>query len=134
MVANMIMNLVFVAALVLTIGAGHVGLALATSLGACLNAGLLWRGLYRDGTYRFDAAWRVYLTRLVLACGAIAVVLVLLNPATATWFALDAPGRVLRIGGLCIVGLLAFVATLVATGMRPSDLRAPRSGESTESA
>jgi putative peptidoglycan lipid II flippase len=68
MVANMGMNLLFVSALVLTDNPGHVGLALATSLGACLNAGLLWRGLLREGVYRFDPVWRPFLARLGFAC------------------------------------------------------------------
>ena len=57
MVANMIMNLIFVVPLHFYLGLGHVGLALATSLAAFVNAGLLYRGLRREGVlhYRIKA-------------------------------------------------------------------------------
>ncbi|HBO12832.1 MAG TPA: murein biosynthesis integral membrane protein MurJ, partial [Halieaceae bacterium] len=58
MVANMVLNIAFVVPLMVYLDLGHVGLALATSVAAYLNAGLLWRGLRREGIYRFDPAWR----------------------------------------------------------------------------
>ena len=48
MVANMVMNLCFTLPLMHFWNIGHVGLALATSLAAMLNAGLLFRGLLRS--------------------------------------------------------------------------------------
>lgn len=127
MVANMVLNLAFVAALVLTVGAGHVGLALATSLSACLNAGLLWRGLRREQIYRFDRCWRSYLPRLGLACAAMVAALLVAAPDAEGWFARDALWRSLRLGGLCILGLLVYLVALRLGGMRLADLRAPGS-------
>ena len=48
MVANMVFNLIFVYLLHYHYQLGHVGLALATSLSAWLNAALLYRGLMKD--------------------------------------------------------------------------------------
>ena len=42
----------------------HAGLALATSLGACGNAGLLYWGLRRRGVYRPGAGWSGFLLKL----------------------------------------------------------------------
>lgn len=125
MVANMIMNLVFVAALMTTVGTGHVGLALATSLSAFLNAGLLWRGLYRDGTYRFDPCWRPFSLRLAVACAVMVGGLLLALPERGALLTLPAFERGLGTVGLCALGLSLFALTLLALGMRPRDLRAP---------
>mgnify|MGYP001355261854 CR=1 FL=1 len=54
--ANMLMNLLFVVPLHYWTNIGHVGLALATSLAAYINAALLLFGLRRDGILKkFDA-------------------------------------------------------------------------------
>jgi putative peptidoglycan lipid II flippase len=124
MVANMVMNLVLVAILA-TAGVDQVGLALATSLSAFLNAGLLWRGLYREGIYRFDPCWRRFGPRIGLACAAMVGGLLLALPVRGTLLTLTAFDRALSILGLCVLGLTLFVVTLVALGMRPRDLRAP---------
>ena len=63
MVANMLLNLAFVLPLMHFSQLGHVGLALATSVAAWLNAGLLWRGLRREQVYVFQPGWGVYLFR-----------------------------------------------------------------------
>ena len=48
MVSNMALNVAFVFPLMTMFNMGHVGLALATSVTAWLNAGLLYRGLRRE--------------------------------------------------------------------------------------
>jgi len=45
---------------------GHAGLALSVGAGACLNAALLWLGLYRRGALP-SSAWTKYLVQLLLA-------------------------------------------------------------------
>ena len=55
----MAMNLLFVGAFTaLSLPAPHAGLALATSLGAFVNAGLLYRYLRRDRVYTPGSDWR----------------------------------------------------------------------------
>ncbi|MFN3587246.1 MAG: murein biosynthesis integral membrane protein MurJ, partial [Moraxellaceae bacterium] len=51
MVANMVFNLILVWEL------KHVGLSLASTLSAFLNAGLLYHGLHRRGVYRLERHW-----------------------------------------------------------------------------
>ena len=67
MVANMVMNLLFVLPLLWYFNVGHLGLALATSLSAYLNAFLLLRGLRRIGAYQAQSGWAVFVLRLGLA-------------------------------------------------------------------
>ena len=59
MASNMVLNLAFVASL-LAIGfrGPHTGLALASSLAAYINAGLLYRMLRRQGAYQPERGWR----------------------------------------------------------------------------
>ncbi|MDG2271082.1 MAG: murein biosynthesis integral membrane protein MurJ, partial [Halioglobus sp.] len=64
MVANMVMNLLFTLPLMYLWNIGHVGLALATSAAAIMNAGLLLRGLLRAGFYEFQPGWSIYMVRL----------------------------------------------------------------------
>jgi putative peptidoglycan lipid II flippase len=125
MVANMVLNLLFVGVLVSTVGYGHVGLALATSASAALNAGLLWRGLHRDGVYRFSPGWRALSLRVVPACAVMLSAILLLCPDREAWFALAAIERALAITGLCALGVALYVTALWLAGLRPADLRAP---------
>jgi len=46
MLSNMVLNIIF------AIPFGYVGLAIATSLSATLNASMLWFGLYKQGVYQ----------------------------------------------------------------------------------
>src|SRR5690606_33163195 len=78
--ANMVFNLILVWPL------AHAGLALATSMSALLNAGLLWWGLRKAGIYQAQPGWPLFMLRLVLACMALAVVVLWLAPAVEQWF------------------------------------------------
>ncbi|HAN28374.1 MAG TPA: murein biosynthesis integral membrane protein MurJ, partial [Haliea salexigens] len=80
MAANMVLNLLFVLPLMFWFDAGHVGLALATSVAAYLNAGLLLRGLLRAGVMQLQPGWGAYAGRLLLATAAMVGALVLLSP------------------------------------------------------
>jgi len=129
MVANMIMNLLFVLPLMFLWNIGHVGLALATSLAAILNATLLLRGLLRAGFYRFQPGWRLFLLRLVLAVVAMSAVVLWIVPADVVWSNWPWQRRVFNILGLTAAGAGVFFACLVLLGARIRDLRAPAVGE-----
>jgi putative peptidoglycan lipid II flippase len=117
MVANMVMNL----ALILPLA--HVGLALATSLAALLNAGLLLRGLVQRGVLQWRADWIGYLARLALATALMTAALLAVSPAAAQWMAWHGAVRVLWLLLLCGGGGLIYGGVLLATGLRPRDFR-----------
>ena len=127
MVANMALNLLLVFPLMHYWNVGHMGLALATSAAACLNAGLLFRGLLRQGVYQSHGGWGSYFLRLVLATVGMAVTLVLLNDETDLWLAWDWQRRALQLGLLCGAGGGAYLALHLLLGTRLSHLRAPSS-------
>lgn len=117
MVANMVMNLLLIWPL------AHAGLALATSLSACLNAALLLRGLLKLGVYQWQPGWGTLLLRMAVACALMVAVIVVTAPTTDTWLA---GGWLIRSGSLALVvmaGLSVYVAALVVSGLRPRHLR-----------
>lgn len=120
MVANMVFNLV----LVLGLDLAHVGLSLASTLSAFLNAGLLYWGLHKRGVYRLDRHWIKLLLRYVAANAVMVAVLLGITPATSWWLA--AHGNWLKVAailGICAAGALAYFAALYAVGFRPREIR-----------
>lgn len=101
----------------------HVGLALAASLSSLLNVVLLFRGLHQAGIYRPKPGWGLFSLRLGAGCLAMIVSVLWLNVPSAEWFAWDWMHRVWYLTLLVLVGLLAFVAGLVVTGLRIRHLR-----------
>jgi len=103
----------------------HAGLALAISIGACVNAGLLWRGLVARDAYHARPGWTIFLAKLALALLLMGMTLYLLSPETKVWLDLGATPlmRVLRLGGVVGAGALVYFATLWAAGFRLRDFK-----------
>lgn len=116
MVANMIMNLVLIFPL------AHAGLALATTLSACLNAALLWHGLRRDGVYTARPHWRRFLVRVALATLVMAALLWWWLPPVATWLAWPWWQRGLMLMLAVAGGAFSYFLVLFACGLRPRDM------------
>jgi putative peptidoglycan lipid II flippase len=125
MAANMLLNLLFVLPLMHYWNVGHLGLALATSVAAWINAGLLLRFLLRDGVYCFDPGWPVYLLRLLMATAAMAVVVLMMVPATADWLAWPWQRRAMEIALVCLAGIAVYLCAHLLLGTRMRHLRAP---------
>lgn len=107
--------------------APHAAIALATATGAWVNAVLLLRRLIRDGVYRPGAGWRRFGVQLLLANGAMAVLLLLFGGALPEWTSAPAGDRVVRLS-LLIGGAMALYFTVLwACGLRPSEFRQARS-------
>jgi putative peptidoglycan lipid II flippase len=121
MAANMIMNLAFVVPLYLYWNIGHVGLALATSLAAYLNAGLLLQGLRRKGLLELQPGWKQFLLRLLIASAAMGSVILLLAPESALWLEWDWWQRSLQLGLLVLAGLFTYLLSQLMMGTRIRD-------------
>jgi putative peptidoglycan lipid II flippase len=114
LVATQLMNLVFVPLF------AHAGLALAISVAALVNAGLLFAGLLRRRVYRPAPGWGTFTAKLVVALSALAVLLQLTVPRF-DW-ALLQQEPILRAGlvlGLVAAGALVYLGVLLALGVRP---------------
>ena len=132
MVANMVFNLLLVLPLHLSfkqgelaLPLGHVGLALATSLAAWLNAGLLLRGLLRAGVYRPAPGTFAFAARLLFAALAMGVALWWFDPTPEQWQPWPWWQRLLVLLALCGGGMALYGALLTATGLRWRELRSP---------
>jgi len=104
----------------------HAGLALATSVAAFVNAGLLLRGLLGNGVYRPGPGWGLFGTRVIAACIAMGAYLAWAADDLATWTGLTTPQRALELAGLIGCAMLIYVAVLWLLGLRPSHLAQPR--------
>ncbi|MHB1203220.1 MAG: murein biosynthesis integral membrane protein MurJ [Acidithiobacillus sp.] len=88
----------------------QLGLALATSLAALVNALLLGRRLYRDETYRPMPGWALFLAKssgLALLMG---LLLYHFRGADSLWLALSMGERFLRLGVLILLAALLYLA------------------------
>lgn len=120
MVANMGMNLLFVVPMALTgVRGPHAGLALATSLAAFFNAGLLFRHLRREGIFVAQPGWLRFALRLLLANGVMVLLLWWGRGELQQWFEWGMGERALRLGGLIALSVLVYFTLLLLLGMRP---------------
>nr|WP_240776397.1 murein biosynthesis integral membrane protein MurJ [Nitrincola alkalilacustris] len=118
MVANMVLNLILVWPL------DHVGLALATSLSAFLNAGLLLHGLLRSDVYQWQPGWGVALSRMLVANLVMLASLFWLIGDIQVWLQGDMWSKIWHMTLLVMVGGIAYLLTLVLCGLRLRHLRA----------
>jgi putative peptidoglycan lipid II flippase len=115
MIANMAMNIALVFPL------AHAGLALATSLGAFFNAGLLFSRLLRDKIYRPGKNWRVFILRIILANEIMAVFL--WKYVDSGWWAdWSAQQRVGQLALWIVVAACIYAMSLLLSGFRVRQL------------
>ena len=113
MTTNMILNVVFY-----LYGLAHVGLALATSLAAFLNAGLLLAGLRADGVFRFQTGWFLFLARIVVANGVMAYFLISMAGDWQQWSDWNNVTKIIRLAILVVGGMVLYAGMLFASGLR----------------
>lgn len=118
MVANMIFNLI----LVFGFSLGYVGLALATSLAAILNAGLLFLGLWRKKLIHRQAGWPLFVLQLVIANAIMVGFLIIYVGDWQDWLTWDVYTRISHLAVLCVGGFLVYAASLFVSGLRIHDL------------
>ena len=123
LLVNMVLNVLIVVPWLQSGAAGpHAGLAVATSISSFLNAGLLYRGLLKEGVIRHGSGWGAFLLRVLLATAIMAMLLSYFVPEQARWFEADFLQTLLWLTIAIIGGGVAYIGTLFATGMRPSEL------------
>jgi len=122
--AGMVMSLSFVGlSLWLDFEAPHAGLALATSLSAWINAGLLFRRLRRDRVYEPASGWGAFGLRLLAANAAMTVLILVLCAPLPEWLAASLQTRGVWTVQLVAGAMAVYFATLWLSGMRPAHLR-----------
>jgi putative peptidoglycan lipid II flippase len=99
----------------------HAGLALAIGLGACLNAGLLYRALRKQGIFRPLAGWGAFALKVTAALAAMAAALWFAMGPEAWWLAASGTARGAALAGLVLLGGAAYFGCLWVLGFRPAD-------------
>ncbi|MBT8142288.1 MAG: polysaccharide biosynthesis C-terminal domain-containing protein, partial [Gammaproteobacteria bacterium] len=99
--------------------APHAGLAAATSLGAFVNAVLLYRGLRKRGIYTPQKGWWLYLAKVVLACVLMGLLITFLAGSLDSWASAGALSRISRLATVIGAGVLCYFASLFIMGIRP---------------
>lgn len=117
MVSNMLLNLL------LLIPLAHVGLALATSLSAFLNAGLLWWGLRQRGCFHVSAGWGLFLLRVLGAIIVMLSLLLWLDRPISTWLGWGDMQRIVWLSLTCVTGGLGYLFALWLLGVRLAHFR-----------
>ena len=122
MLSNIVLNLALVVPL------AHAGLALATTLCAFLNAGLLLRGLVARGVFRPRPGWGKFILRVTIGNLILGAGLWALRGEPVAWTEAEAAARVLRLCALVGVGMVGCAVAMLAMGLRPRDFTPPPTG------
>lgn len=112
MVSNMGLNIIF------AIPFGYVGLAIATSLSATLNAFLLWFGLYRGGVYQQQEETVSVLLRIVIAGLLMAALVLYINPELAQWTQFTLFESAYRLFALIALAVISYLLAAGFMGLR----------------
>ncbi len=124
MVCNMFLNILFVVPMVfIDYQAPHVGLALATSLSAYINATLLYRRLRKDKIFQPQAGWMAWLIRIFIATTAMVAVITWLNPDSTQWSQWALMERLTNLASIIASGVFVYFVLLWLQGLRPDQLK-----------
>ncbi|MCG8414805.1 MAG: murein biosynthesis integral membrane protein MurJ [Pseudomonadales bacterium] len=113
MVTNMVLNIVFYLS-----GLAHVGLALATSIAAFVNAGLLWLGLQDDGVFQFQAGWARFIGQLVAANAVMTVFILRFSGPWQNWLERSIGLQVAHLLSLVVGAVVLYGIVLWIFGLR----------------
>lgn len=126
MVSNMVLNVIFVVPLHFWFQIGHVGLALATSCSAFLNASLLYRGLKKSGAFQPSPGWDLFIGRVLIAIVMMILSMWYVNTLLEPFNTLTWQIRCFQLSLMVSVGIVAFALSLTLLRFRWRDLRLSR--------
>jgi len=120
MIANMVLNVILIWPL------KHAGIALATSLSAMLNGGLLFYFLRKREMYIPREGWYYFAFRMIFANTILAVFLWVASGDMQEWVMRDTQWRVIHLSGLLLSAVILYFAGLWLAGVRPRDVLIPQ--------
>ncbi|WP_026294591.1 murein biosynthesis integral membrane protein MurJ [Salinimonas chungwhensis] len=116
MAANMVFNVIF------AIPYGYIGLAIATSLSAALNAGLLYGRLHQIGIYTLSGQTLLFLGRVIIACSVMAAVILYFDKGDE-FYTLDLLPQIYHVARTIGAAVLVFAVVMMGLGTRPGHFR-----------
>lgn len=117
MVANMAFNIMLAPYF------GYVGLAIATTLSATLNAMMLYHGLKSANVFQLSKKTWWFITRLIFSAIVMALVVYYLSPAFEFWLSLSFIEQVVKLIICITAGMLSYFVCLLLLGIRISDIK-----------
>ena len=124
MVANIVLNILLVW-LFNYINLAHVGLALATSLSAYLQAFLLFRKLKKIKVYRSRKKWSGFIAKIVIALAVMIGIIIFGVAHIFVWQGWDVFDRALNLMLWVLVSMLSYFSVLWLTGLRLRNITTP---------
>jgi len=103
--------------------APHAAIALATAVGAWINAALLYRRLRRDGVYQPAPGWGRFGLQLLVASALMAGLLLYVAGGLGSWTGAPALDRAGRLAAIILAAVAVYFGALWALGARPRDFR-----------
>jgi putative peptidoglycan lipid II flippase len=100
----------------------HAGLALAISIAALLNAGLLYRKLIQESVIRHSPGWLPLLGQTLMANVVMWVVIDQMHRPTTWWLDATVTDRASWLLLTILAGAVTYFVVLLALGLRPSRL------------
>jgi putative peptidoglycan lipid II flippase len=119
-VVSLVVNVLL--SLLLVFPMKHVGLALAISISAFVNAGMLFVTLRRHNVYRPLPGWGRFLARIFFATAVMGAVLFWGVGSLDSWLHASALHRVFRLSIWVLVGTAVYLLTVMAFGVRLAQL------------
>jgi putative peptidoglycan lipid II flippase len=118
MVSNIVLNLLLVIPL------AHAGLALATSLSAFIQVGLLYWLLRKQAVYKPEPGWYRYIAKIVVAALLMCLLLDYYVVDVSQWLAWGVLDRVAQLALWVFAGAACYILALWVMGMRLRDMTA----------
>lgn len=118
--ANMLFNLILVWPF------DYVGLAMATSLSALMNAVLLYWALHKRGVYIASATTITLVIKIVFASALMAGVIFMFSPVTAIWVDFTLIDKISELAKLISMGATVFAISLLVLGVRKGTFSASK--------
>ena len=124
MTANMVLNILFVVPMVhFAYEAPHVGLALATTASAYMNAAMLLFALRRQDIYNVQSGWGKLMLQLTLANGLLAGFIFYWSPTLDIWTNWSLSERLINLLIIIVIAAVIYLISLLLTGLRPAQLK-----------
>lgn len=117
MVANMIFNLMLAPFL------GYVGLALATTMSATLNAFWLYQGLKQSDVFSLSRTTKVFILKLIVSALAMGGAIFYFSPSFKVWVAMDFGQQVTNLVSYITLGVVIYFLSIFVLGIRLSDFK-----------
>lgn len=118
--ANMLFNLILVWPF------DYVGLAMATSLSALMNALLLYIALHKRGVYIASKQTLALLIKIMVASALMGTVIYNLSPVLNAWVEFSLINKIYQLAQLILIGAGVFVLSLLVFGVRKSTFSASK--------